>query len=98
MTETLTLSFPRRWGAPEGQRTAEHTPKQTGKPAAQLDRVELSKDAAFVNEAIQAANDAPAIRIDKVEEAKQALADGTVAPDADALADAIIDRMLDDTK
>lgn len=82
----------------EAQRAAERGEKQALKPAAQTDRVELSKDAAFVNEAVHAANHAPAIRTDKVEQAKKALADGTLGTDADALADAIIDRMLDDTK
>jgi flagellar biosynthesis anti-sigma factor FlgM len=62
------------------------------------DRVEVSKDAAFVHEAVQAANQAPAIRSDKVEHARKALANGTLGADSGKLADAIIDRMLDDKK
>ena len=68
-------------------------------PASQVtDRVEVTADAEFVNRAVQAAIQAPAIRLDKVEQAKKALADGTLGADAAKLADAIIDRMLDDKK
>ena len=66
--------------------------------APQTDRVELSSDAALVNEAVQAARDAAAVRSDKVEAAKQALANGTLGADAEALADALIDHMSDGTK
>lgn len=75
-----------------GERTHKHA------PAAKSDRVEVSKDAAFVNEAVQAANQTPAIRQDKVDAAKKALADGTLGADAGKLADALIDSMLDDKK
>ena len=69
-------------------------------PASQVttDGIEVTEDAQFVNRAVQAAIQAPAIRPDKVEQAKQALADGTLGADAAKLADAIIDRMLDDQK
>jgi len=77
-------------------RAGERAQKAPLKPGATADRVEVSRDAALVNEAVQAANQAPAIRQDKVEQAKKALADGTLGADAGALADAIIDRMLDD--
>jgi flagellar biosynthesis anti-sigma factor FlgM len=66
--------------------------------AAKADRVELSSDAALVNEAVQAARDTAAVRADKVEAAKQALANGTLGADAEALADALLDHMSDDTK
>jgi flagellar biosynthesis anti-sigma factor FlgM len=67
-------------------------------PAARADRVEVSQDAAFVNTAVQAAHETPALREDKIAAAKQALADGTLGRDAGALADALIDHMLDDAK
>jgi flagellar biosynthesis anti-sigma factor FlgM len=66
--------------------------------AAKADRVEVSSDAALMNTAVQAANDAPAIRSDKVEAAKKALADGSLGADAGKLADALIDHMMDDKK
>src|ERR1044072_6297378 len=78
----------------EATRAGERAHKPTAPVKA--DRVEVSRDAAFVNQAEQAATEAPAIRLDKVEQAKKALADGTLGADAAKLADAIIDRMLDD--
>jgi flagellar biosynthesis anti-sigma factor FlgM len=65
-------------------------------PASTTDRVEVSQDGTFISTAVQAAHDAPAIREDKVARAKKALAGGTLGTDADALADALIDHMLDD--
>jgi flagellar biosynthesis anti-sigma factor FlgM len=80
----------------EAARAGEHAQKP-GAPV-KADRVEVSRDAAFVNEAVQAANQAPAIRHDKVEQAKKALADGTLGADSAKLAEAIIDQMLGDNK
>jgi flagellar biosynthesis anti-sigma factor FlgM len=77
------------------------TADRANKPAvaaAKTDRVEVSQDAAFVNTAVQAAHETPAIREDKVAAAKKAIADGTLGQDAGALADALIDHMLDDNK
>lgn len=77
------------------------TPDRANKPAsvaAKQDRVEVSKDATFVNNAVQAAHDTPAMREDKIAAAKKALADGSLGRDAGKLADALIDHMLDDTK
>jgi flagellar biosynthesis anti-sigma factor FlgM len=65
---------------------------------AKSDRVELSSDAALLNSAVQGAEGAPAIRSDKVEAAKKALAEGTLGADAGKLADALIDHMMDDKK
>jgi flagellar biosynthesis anti-sigma factor FlgM len=79
----------------EGGRAGERAQKPT-QPT--TDRVEVSKHAEFVNQAVQAAHEAPAIRLDKVEQAKKALADGTLGADAAKLADAIIDGMLDHKK
>ena len=62
--------------------------------AAKADRVEVSSDAALMSSAVQAATEAPAIRSDKVEAAKKALADGTLGADAGKLADALIDDIL----
>lgn len=79
---------------------ANKTADRANKPAVQAktDRVEVSQDVAFVNTAVQAAHETPAIREDKVAAAKKALADGTLGHDAGKLADAMIDHMLDDKK
>jgi flagellar biosynthesis anti-sigma factor FlgM len=80
---------------------ANKTADRANKPAVtagKADRVEVSKDAEFVNTAVQAAHETPAIREDKVAAAKKALADGTLGHDAGRLADALIDHMLDDKK
>jgi flagellar biosynthesis anti-sigma factor FlgM len=77
------------------------TPDRANKPAvapARTDRVEVSQDATFVNEAVQAVHETPALREEKVGAAKKALAEGTLGQDAGKLADALIDHMLDDTK
>jgi flagellar biosynthesis anti-sigma factor FlgM len=77
------------------------TPDRANKaamPSAKTDRVEVSQDVAFVNTAVQAVHETPAMREDKIAAAKKALADGTLGQDAGKLADALIDHMLDDTK
>lgn len=68
------------------------------KPPKTTDRVEVSSDATLMNSAVQAAQDAPSIRSEKVEAARKALAEGTLGADASALADAMIDHLLDDKK
>jgi flagellar biosynthesis anti-sigma factor FlgM len=78
-------------------RTSEQ-PENAAAPVVTADRVEAARDVDFVNSAVQAAQDAPAIRADKVAQAKKALADGTLGADAGTLADVLIDHMLDDTK
>ena len=60
------------------------------------DRVELSQDAALANAALKAAADAPDLRQDVVERMKKALAAGELGKDAHALAESLIDRMLDE--
>jgi len=62
--------------------------------AASGDRVELSGDAALRAAALKAANDAPAIRTELVEQMREKLNAGTIGNDAGALADAIIDDQL----
>ena len=42
--------------------------------------------------------DAPAVRADKVEAARKALASGSLGADAGKLAEALIDHMMDDNK
>jgi negative regulator of flagellin synthesis FlgM len=64
------------------------------KAAVGTDRVELSSDAALVSAALKAANAAPDIRADKVQEMRAKLAEGKVGNDARQLADAIIDDLL----
>jgi flagellar biosynthesis anti-sigma factor FlgM len=60
------------------------------------DRVELSSDAALANAAVKAVHESPDIRPDFVERMKKAMAAGEVGKDAQALADALIDRMLEE--
>jgi flagellar biosynthesis anti-sigma factor FlgM len=62
------------------------------------DRVELSPDAALANAAARAAADAPDVRPEVVERMKRALAAGELGRDAQALAESLIDRMLDEKK
>lgn len=58
------------------------------------DRVEVSKDAQLMTSALKAAQDAPAIRQDVVERARQALEKGEVGNDSRKLADKLIDTLL----
>jgi flagellar biosynthesis anti-sigma factor FlgM len=60
------------------------------------DRVELSADAALAGAAIKAAGEGPEIRPDVVERMKKALADGQIGRDTNALAESLIDRMLEE--
>ena len=58
------------------------------------DRVEVSKDAQLMTSALKAAQDAPAVRQDVVERARQALNNGEVGKDSRKLADKLIDTLL----
>lgn len=60
------------------------------------DRVELSSDAALAQAAVKAIDETPDVRADLVERMKKALAAGEVGKDAQALADKMIDSMLDE--
>jgi flagellar biosynthesis anti-sigma factor FlgM len=62
------------------------------------DRVEAVPDAPVANTAVHAERDVPALRADKIAAAKKAIADGTLGHDAGAIADALIDHVLDDSK
>src|SRR5688572_5785209 len=62
--------------------------------AGKADRVEMSSNAQLMNEALKAANDAPSVRKDVVERARKALDAGQVGQDSSALADKLIDDLL----
>jgi negative regulator of flagellin synthesis FlgM len=59
------------------------------------DRVEVSADAQLRADALKAASAAPTVRQDKVEAARQKLAAGELGQDSGALADSLIDDLLD---
>jgi flagellar biosynthesis anti-sigma factor FlgM len=59
------------------------------------DRVELSQDAQFAANAVRAAQDAPAVRQDVVERARQKLMAGEIGQDPLKLADRLIDHLLE---
>jgi flagellar biosynthesis anti-sigma factor FlgM len=78
------------------ERAAAEASKQaaSGKPAAG-DTVEVSADAALANDAVKAVNESPDIRTDLVERMRALLAAGELGNDAGALADSLIDSMVD---
>ena len=59
------------------------------------DRAQISPDAAFIGAAIRAAEDAPAVRADVVQRAKQMLAAGELGNDLGRLADRLIDHLFE---
>lgn len=63
-------------------------------PAGTTDRINVSSDARLLNHAVQAANDAPAIRMELVDRAKKLLESGQLGADVDRLADKMIDHMM----
>jgi flagellar biosynthesis anti-sigma factor FlgM len=73
--------------------------KRTGQAAAVGrqggDTIELSSDAKLLHSALKAAAESPAIRADKVEEARQKLAAGELGRDTGRLADRVIDALLE---
>ena len=68
--------------------------QKTGSPS-HGDTVELSSQAQLVGKTLKAASSAPAIRQDKVEQAKQKLAAGEVGHDPIQLANRMIDHLLE---
>src|SRR5689334_3942933 len=58
------------------------------------DRVVVSRDARLLNEALKAAEAAPAVRADRVEEVSNKLQSGEIGTDADALAGTMLDDLL----
>lgn len=79
---------------------AEHTGKTPDQPgttrAAGTDAVQVSDEARLRAEALAAALEAPAIRPDAVARGKALLESGTLGSDPAALADRLIDALLDD--
>jgi flagellar biosynthesis anti-sigma factor FlgM len=59
------------------------------------DRVELSSDAQLASSAVRAAHNAPVIRQDVVERARQKLLAGEIGQDPLKLADRLIDHLLE---
>jgi flagellar biosynthesis anti-sigma factor FlgM len=74
-------------------------PERQGKTGASgdagTDRVELSSDAQLASSAARAAANAPAIRQDVVEQARQKLLAGQIGQDPLKLADRLIDHLLE---
>jgi len=69
---------------------------QGNRPAdAGADRVELSSDAQLANSAVRAAQEAPAVRREVVERARQKLMAGEIGQDPFKLADRLIDHLLE---
>ena len=62
---------------------------------AKADKVQLSSTAQLVAAATQAANDAPEVRPDVVARAKKLLESGELGADPERLANALINRALD---
>lgn len=58
------------------------------------DRVRVSSEGSLAQSALRAADEAPAIRQDVVERARQALQAGRIGDDTERLADRLIDHML----
>lgn len=65
-------------------------------PAAQGDQLQLSPDAHIVKAAVESANQLPPVREELVERMRALLAKGDLGGDATHLADAVIDRWLED--
>jgi flagellar biosynthesis anti-sigma factor FlgM len=59
------------------------------------DRVDVSTDAQLVGQAVKAVENAPAIRHDVVERARQKLMAGEIGGDSLKLADRLIDHLLE---
>ena len=75
----------------EADRTS--SPASRGTTGPVTDQVSLSGDVQLVQSASRAAESAPAVRPDKVAEAKALLATGRVGTDLDSLASAILDSL-----
>lgn len=75
----------------------DRTPQSGARPSAPgqvTDQVSLSGAVQFAQAAERAANDAPAIRPDKVAHAKALMAEGKVGTNLDSLASSIIDSLI----
>ncbi len=76
------------------QARSDRTGKSDRDASPGTDRVDLSADAQLVRRAMRAAEGAPAIRRDLVEQMRQRLAAGKVGNDSARLADRLIDHLL----
>jgi flagellar biosynthesis anti-sigma factor FlgM len=81
-------------GKVDNDRTTQSGSRKPSAPGQVTDQVSLSGAVQFAQAAERAANDAPAIRPDKVAHAKALLADGKVGTDLDSLASSIIDSLI----
>jgi flagellar biosynthesis anti-sigma factor FlgM len=79
------------------ERAAAEAPKQATAGKAAGDTVQVSADAALAHDAVKAASESPDIRADLVERMRALLASGELGSDAGALADSLIDSMIDKT-
>ena len=66
-----------------------------GAKAGQGDRVALSSEAALASSAAKAAAESPDVRMDLVNRMRELMERGELGADADALADRLIDGMLE---
>jgi flagellar biosynthesis anti-sigma factor FlgM len=80
--------------AQQAERAADARETTRAAAPGQADRVDVSADARLVADAVRAASDAPEIRRDVVERAKARLEAGEIGRDPEALADKIIDDLL----
>src|SRR5262245_36566604 len=79
----------------DGTKSSSNTPASESLPGG-TDTLELSAEAQLASRVRQDVASSPAIREDLVEQAKEKLAAGEVGNDPMALADRLIDQMLDE--
>lgn len=82
-------------GSTERTEAEKRTGQGTAATRGGSDSISLSSDAQLLHSALKAAADAPAIRADKVDEARRKLASGDLGRDAGRLADRLIDDLLE---
>jgi hypothetical protein len=64
--------------------------------AGESDRLEVSGTAQLLAAALQSANEAPALRPDAIERARELLRSGELGKDTQALAEVIVDRLIEE--
>jgi flagellar biosynthesis anti-sigma factor FlgM len=82
-------------GSAERTEADKRTGQGTAAARSGADSIQLSSDAKLLHGALRAAADAPAIRADKVDAARQKLLSGDLGKDAGRLADRLIDDLLE---
>ncbi|HEY8491231.1 MAG TPA: flagellar biosynthesis anti-sigma factor FlgM [Dehalococcoidia bacterium] len=80
---------PHAVNAPSGAKAARRP--QTEAPEARADQVEISTRARALQQADQAAREAPEVREDRVRELREAIQNGTYRVDAKAVAERLLD-------